>query len=64
MGSRFGLDFKKLYHDFEGGYDIQKLTKVLQRIKSDHRQGFHPFVDPEGDKEVMYNLQKVLKSRV
>lgn len=34
---RHGLDYRKLYHDFEGGYDIEKLTKVLERIKSDHK---------------------------
>lgn len=62
--NRYGLDYKKLYHDFEGGYDLPKLTKVLERIKSDHKQGLHPFIDPEADQKLMENLDKVLKIRV
>lgn len=62
--NRFGLDYKKLYHDFEGGYDLKKLTKVLERIKSDYKQGLHPFIDPDEDDRMIENLERVLKIRV
>lgn len=47
--ARHGLNYSKLYHGLDGGYSMEKLKKVLQRIKSDVKDNIHPFIDPEQD---------------
>jgi len=58
---RHGLDYAKLYHDFEGGYDMEQLKTILQRVKQDKEDGFHPFVDKALDRELEAKLQQTLK---
>jgi len=32
IASRHGLSYAKLYHNSDGGYDMEKLKKVMKRI--------------------------------
>ena len=58
---RHGLNYAKLYQDFEGGYDLEQLKRVLQRVRQDKEDGVHPFVDPAQARELDRHLKKVLK---
>jgi hypothetical protein len=62
--ARHGLNYAKLYHGLDGGYSMEKLKKVLKRIKSDHKEHLHPFIDEEEDFRVDQQLRKILKQRV
>jgi hypothetical protein len=61
---RHGLNYAKLYHGLDGGYSMEKLKKVLDRIKSDVKDNIHPFIDPEQDNRVESQLKKILKLRI
>jgi hypothetical protein len=43
---------------------MEKLKKVLQRIKNDVKDNLHPFIDPEADGRVENQLKKILKLRI
>ena len=43
---RHGLNYAQLYQDFEGGYDMEQLKRVLQRVQEDKEDGVHPIVNP------------------
>jgi hypothetical protein len=62
--ARHGLNYAKLYHGLDGGYSMEKLKKVLKRIKSDVQDNIHPFIDPEQDGRVEVQLKKILKLRI
>jgi hypothetical protein len=62
--TRHGLNYTKLYHGLDGGYSMEKLKKVLERIKSDVKDNLHPFIDPEQDNRVESQLKKILKLRI
>ena len=58
---RHGLSYAKLYQDFEGGYNMEQLKKVLEQVKQDKEEGLHPFIDPAQDRELEQKLKKTLK---
>lgn len=62
--ARHGLNYAKLYHGLDGGYSMEKLKKVLQRIKNDVKDNLHPFIDPREDNRVDEKLKKILKLRM
>ena len=35
LSERHGLNYAKLYMDYQGGYDMEKLKDVLENIKKD-----------------------------
>lgn len=46
LSDRHGLDYNKLFFNYDGGYDMERLKTVLKRTKQDREDGVHPFVDP------------------
>ena len=46
MSDRHGLDYGKLFHNKDGGYDMDRLKTVLRRSLQDREDGLHPFIDP------------------
>ena len=38
LAGRHQLDYKKLYHNYEGGYDIDTLKSVLLGMKDDREK--------------------------
>jgi len=46
------LNYNKLYHNKDGGYSMDKLKRVMQRLKQDKEDGLHPFLDPTQEKEL------------
>ena len=61
---RHNLDYGKLYHNIDGGYDIKVLTKVLNRIQSDTEEGIHPFVDEEEEEALDEILERTIEQRL
>ena len=40
---RHGLNYAKLYHNVDGGYEMEQLKTVLKRIKKDSEEGINPY---------------------
>lgn len=59
---RHGLNYAKLYHNHDDGYSMEKLKKVLKRMKEDVEDGLqrHPFLDPKESKKLDEKLRKIL----
>jgi hypothetical protein len=64
LSGRHGLSYYKLFHNAEGGYDLERLKTVLKRIKQDREDGIHPYVDPALDAELTRKLKKVLRLNI
>lgn len=49
ISGRHRLNYAKLYHNHHGGYSMEKLKKVMQRLSEDREDGLHrhPFLDPK-----------------
>ena len=59
---RHGLNYAKLYHNHDDGYSMEKLKKLLKRMKEDTEDGLqrHPLLDPKESKKLDQKLKKVL----
>ena len=62
--ARHQLNYGQLFHNLEGGYNMEKLKKVLQRTQKDKEDGLHPFIDPTQEKKLDDQLRKVLKLNI
>ena len=60
---RHNLDYNKLYHMHGGGYSMDKLKKVLKRIRTDRGDGLHqhPWLDPVEADRLDQKLRSILK---
>ena len=64
LAARHGLSYAKLFHNTDGGYNMEKLKKVMKRVKQDREDGVHPFVDPKMERELDAKIRKVLKLNI
>ena len=61
IAGRHQLNYEKLYHNIDGGYDMEKLKRVLQRTQKDIKDGLHPFIDQDEEDKLDANLRKILR---
>ena len=64
LTERFDLDYAKFFHGYKGGYNIEKLKRIVQRIKSDQDDLLHPFLDPEAAEDLDDALEYAAMKRL
>ena len=57
---RHGLNYAKLFLDFEGGYTMEELKVLMERVKKDKEDNIHPFIDPKENRKLVAKIKKTL----
>jgi cysteinyl-tRNA synthetase len=64
MKERYGLNYAKLYLDYDGGYDMERLKKVMLRMKKDEELGLEMLDDLEMAESRFEKLEKMIRQEI